>query len=169
MRQGRVLGAADAAVNRLPSWSLHPGGGRRLTRGRPSLPLWGPAVAGQTRVGDREDAQVWAASGNLRARGWGGGGWAGTQALAPLPDRPALARPWSAISTPWWQPWSRWPASPARAGRDTWRGWRRFTAPCWGRRRPPGGAAAVSGRGRRGPARARRGAPESSAAPAARG
>lgn len=85
-----------------------------------------------------------------------GGGRAGTQALAALPDRPAPATPWSASSTPWWQRWSRWRASPARAGRDTWRGWRRFTARCWGRRRPPEGAAAVSG-GRTGAGSAARG------------
>lgn len=90
------------------------------------------------------------------ALGWVGGGRAGTQALAALPDRPAPATPWSASSTPWWQRWSRWRASPARAGRDTWRGWRRFTARCWGRRRPPGGAAAVSG-GRTGAGSAARG------------
>jgi hypothetical protein len=61
------------------------------------------------------------------------------------PRRPVPVTSWSTISTQWWQPWSRRPANPARAGCDTWRGWRRFTARCWGRG-PRGGAAMVSGR-----------------------
>lgn len=73
------------------------------------------------------------------------GCWAGIQALTLLPDRPAPAAPWSNISMQWWQPRSRWLASLARDGKDTWNGWKRFTARCWGRRRPPGDAAAVSG------------------------
>lgn len=151
-----VLGAADTAVNKaLPSPSLHPGEGSTLIQGRRPLLLWGPGFAGSHSVRDRGDLPIQGGSGNVGAGV--GGCWAGTQALAPLPDRPALAAPWSAISTPWWPPWSRWPANPTRAGRDTWRGWRKYTARCWGRRRPPGGAAAVSGRGQRGPARARRG------------
>ena len=101
---------------------------------------------GRCHVGLPTHLQTWRRSWGRWMLGWDPGS-------TPLPDRPAPVAPWSATSTPWWQPWNRWLASPARAGWDTWRDWRRFTARCWGQQRPPGGAVKVSGGQPRDPAR----------------